>query len=220
MGFSNEWEEMYKTGAHDSVWPWTEVVALTKRYFRDKEHLSVLELGCGAGANIPFFIAMGAEYYGIEGSMTQVEKLRARFPEQNVHLTRGDFTQSLVFDKTYDLVLDRSSITHNTTADIRKVISMAQNSLKKNGMFFCLDWFSVNTNLADTEQYEKIDGNTRVYHEGYFNGLGNVHFSDKEHLLDLFSSMDIIELYEKKEERFLPKEALNCWWSIVARKRG
>lgn len=80
MGFSIEWEKTYQTGAHNSVWPWSDVVSMTNRYFRgDKSGLRVLELGCGAGANIPFFVTIGAEYCGIEGSVTEVQKLQKRW---------------------------------------------------------------------------------------------------------------------------------------------
>lgn len=48
--------------------------------------LRVLELGCGAGANIPFFAAINAEYYGIEGSSTQVKRLQ----EQYMGLSHAD----------------------------------------------------------------------------------------------------------------------------------
>lgn len=44
MGFSIEWEKTYQTGAHNSVWPWSEVVSLTNRYFKgDKSGLRVLD---------------------------------------------------------------------------------------------------------------------------------------------------------------------------------
>ena len=33
MGFSKEWDVAYKNGLHNSVWPWSDVVSLTKRYF-------------------------------------------------------------------------------------------------------------------------------------------------------------------------------------------
>ena len=41
----------------------------------------VLELGCGAGANIPFFLALGMDYYAIEGSPTIVKQLHKRYAD-------------------------------------------------------------------------------------------------------------------------------------------
>ena len=160
MGFSTEWEKMYKTGAHDSIWPWSDVVSMTYRYFPgDKNGLRVLELGCGAGANIPFYTALGAVYCGIEGSITEVQKLQERFQEENVTVKQGDFTECLPWEGTFDLILDRSSVTHNATKDIQKTILLAYEKLCEGGYYFGLDWFSTNYSVFsdEKEKCEKID---------------------------------------------------------------
>ena len=60
---------MYQDGEHLSVWLWSELISLFKRDVDFKgNNLRVLELGCGAGLNIPFFLALGADYHAIEGS--------------------------------------------------------------------------------------------------------------------------------------------------------
>ena len=53
MSFSNEWENRYKAKTHLSIWPWSDLVSLVMRHKPIKENFKVLELGCGAGANIP-----------------------------------------------------------------------------------------------------------------------------------------------------------------------
>jgi len=233
MGFSVEWEKTYQTGAHNSIWPWSEVVSLTNRYFRgDKSRLRVLELGCGAGANIPFFVSLNAEYCGIEGSATEVQKLQKQYavscgedecPPTNrsrVALLEGDFTKALPFDGEFDLILDRSAVTHNATDDIRKAIVLAYEKLRKGGYYFGLDWFSTNDRAYsdDTGLYDVIDDRTRVFHSGYFNGLGNVHFSDADHIQELFRSMTIVELYEKTKAYSIPGGKQEASWSFVAQK--
>ena len=58
MNFSKEWEERYRENTHLSVWPWSNLISYVMRYARpENKDFSVLELGCGAGANIPFFSA-------------------------------------------------------------------------------------------------------------------------------------------------------------------
>lgn len=233
MGFSIEWEKTYQTGAHNSVWPWSEVVSLTNRYFKgDKSGLRVLELGCGAGANIPFFAAIGAEYCGIEGSATEVAKLQERYEcdrgtgkcarGENCLITvlSGDFTEYLPFEGEFDLILDRGSVTHNSTADIRKTIALSYEKLRKGGYYFGLDWFSTNFGVfSDPEEvYDVIDDHTRVFHSGYFEGLGNVHFSDADHIQELFRQMTMIELYEKINTYAIPKDKKIAYWSFVAQK--
>ena len=231
MGFSAEWDKIYQTGAHNSVWPWSEVVSLTNRYFKgDKSKLRVLELGCGAGANIPFFAAIGAEYCGIEGSVTQVKKLQGQYGSLctkdkrvrggGVTVLEGDFTEALPFDGEFDLILDRGSVTTNTTVDIRKAIALAYAKLRKGGYYFGLDWISRNWGVFSdpAEVYDIIDEYTRVFHSGYFDGLGNVHFSDAAHIQELFCGMKIIELYEKVSSYTVPEGKRIAQWSFVAQK--
>ena len=230
MGFSAEWDKIYQTGAHNSVWPWSEVVSLTNRYFKgDKSKLRVLELGCGAGANIPFFAAIGAEYCGIEGSVTQVKKLQERYAaspsvdegfeggKRRITILAGDFTEDLPFDGEFDLILDRGSVTHNTTADIRKTVTLAYGKLRKGGYYFGLDWISRNWGVFSdpAEVYDIIDEYTRVFHSGHFAGLGNIHFSDAAHIQELFCGMKIIELYEKVSSYTVPEGKRIAQWSFV-----
>ena len=93
MGFSEEWETLYQQNEQNSVWPWSNLVSLAHRYGNLHENMRVLELGCGAGANIPFFVSQKAEYYGIDGSQTVVERLQKRFEKQTVHVMAADFTK-------------------------------------------------------------------------------------------------------------------------------
>ena len=61
IGFSNEWDNLYTSNAHMSVWPWSDLVSYVMRYARPKDpsNCKVLELGVGAGANIEFFYGSG-----------------------------------------------------------------------------------------------------------------------------------------------------------------
>ena len=68
MSFCKLWDEQYQSGSHQSIWPWSKVVSLVSRSCKDLSGKNVLEIGCGAGANIPFFISKKVNYYGIEGS--------------------------------------------------------------------------------------------------------------------------------------------------------
>ena len=62
--FSSEWDNCYRNNGHMSKWPWSDLVSFCMRYVDFQEdRLKVLELGCGAGANIPFFISMGVEVF-------------------------------------------------------------------------------------------------------------------------------------------------------------
>jgi len=222
MGFSHEWEQRYAANTHLSVWPWSDIVSLVHRHC--KPHIAargrVLELGCGAGANIPLFRALGMDYYGIEGSQTIVAQLHQRYPELDKNIIVGDFTEDQPFAGSFDLVVDRAAITHNTTTRIKSTLKSVYASLNSGGIFIGSDWFS--TSHTDYQDGQVTDDKyTRTnYKKGQFCGVGNVHFSDKAHLQDLFSKYEILFMEEKIIQRHEPTDNHQfASWNIVSRKK-
>ncbi|MDD5929206.1 MAG: class I SAM-dependent methyltransferase [Spirochaetales bacterium] len=226
MGFSKEWETAYSKNTHLSVWPWSHVISLTHRYCDLHEGMKVLELGCGAGANVPYFISLGVDYYGLEGSETMVRKLSEQFFQNNCHFAQADFTKSFFFENLYnnggvDVIIDRSSVTHNSTEDIKKVVELSKKYLKCGGIYIGMDWFSTENEFFKNKQYKAdvIDSNTLVFKEGYFNELGNVHFSDEKHIREIFKDFRIEFLEHKLHEQIEPYKINWAWWDFVVTKK-
>ncbi len=221
MSFSSKWDAAYRRNEHQSIWPWSNLVSRCLRHTALKNRdasFRVLELGCGAGANIPFFLEYGADYHGVEGSQAAVGSLQARFPELTDKLAAGDFTDSLIFDGPFDLVVDRAAITHNDTAAIRRCLSMIKASLSDAGVFIGCDWYS--TDSARYRQGEKgVDPFTcGDIAEGTFAGIGQVHFSSYEHIQDLFGGFKILSLDHIAEQVYVGSGEGNATWQIVATK--
>lgn len=220
MSFSNEWEQRYAENTHLSVWPWSDVVSLTRRHCRDLgAHSRVLELGCGAGANIPFFQALGVDYYAIEGSPTIAAKLRERLPQLASNIVTGDFTQPWAFVPGFALVIDRASLTCNGGHAIRRCLRQVYDALEPGGYFIGVDWYSIlHSDYANGEQGEDLH-TRKGFTSGSFAKTGNVHFSDQAHLRELFADFQLMMLEEKQALRYEPADGHRfASWLIVARK--
>jgi SAM-dependent methyltransferase len=221
MSFSNEWENRYKAKTHLSIWPWSDLVSLVMRHKPIKENFKVLELGCGAGANIPLFESLGVDYYAIEGSKTIVNQLHKQYSHFKNNIVCGDFTKDIP-DLKFDLIVDRAALTHNNEKSIIECIDKCYNHLFYGGKFIGVDWFS--TEYPDYKNGEsvsdKADTWTRTnYIDGNFANVGMVHFSDKVHLLELFKNFKILSLTQKKLLETIPSEndGLSTW-NFVAEK--
>ena len=54
------WDVIYSQNKQLSVYPWSNLVSLIKKNFKNKvNNFPVLELGCGYGANINFLLDCG-----------------------------------------------------------------------------------------------------------------------------------------------------------------
>lgn len=220
MAFSKAWDQRYKENTQRSIWPWSDLVGYVMRYARpDYEGYRVLELGCGAGANIPFFRHLGVEYYAIEGSPTIVEQLEHKFPDMKGRIMVDDFTSRISFNEGFDLVVDRASLSHNSTKAIKRCLNMVYNILNHQGKFIGIDWYST-LHSEFLKGFQDEDENTRNgYTDGPFANTGRVHYSDKRHLLDVFHNFKIEILEHKSVTREIPRDnRVFAYWNLVARK--
>ncbi|MEK3911925.1 bifunctional 2-polyprenyl-6-hydroxyphenol methylase/3-demethylubiquinol 3-O-methyltransferase UbiG [Paenibacillus sp. FSL H7-0331] len=220
MGFSKEWEESYANNTHMSKWPWSDLVSYVFRYARPNgDSFTVLELGCGAGANIPFFKSLNVTYYALEGSQSIVKQLKQTHPDIADQIQVGDFTKDLYFDLEFDLIVDRGSLTHNATSDIRRSLLLIQKKLKKNGKFIGIDWFSTEHSdyklgVVVEDEFTKTD-----IKQGHLADTGRVHFSNKPHILELFKSFNITQMEHKVVKREVPDDNFSfASWNFVAEK--
>jgi len=220
MSFSKEWDFRYKNNTNMSIWPWSDLVSYVMRYAPpDKHDFQVLELGCGAGANIPFFESLGVKYFAMEGSETIVNSLKQKFPRFKKKIIIGDFTETIPFQNHFDLVVDRSSLTHNTTKGIKRCLDLIYEKLKNGGKYIGIDWFSTlhseyGNGITDDDFFTK-----KNYTSGQFVNVGKVHFSDKSHITELLNRFDILVLEHKVVRTEIPNEnKVFASWNIVVQK--
>jgi len=199
MMFSKEWENRFSQGKSQSTFPWTDLIRYANKFGKPKWGNKVLELGPGIGANIPFFLGRGMDYYAIEGSESAVRSILSRYPELEDKVIVGDFTQSLFFDGKFNMIVDRSSVTHNDTKSIQNTLKLAAEKLEDDGRFIGIDWFSWDHNERRTGKVKVDDPYTYVFDSGKFEECGSVHFSTGEHIFKLFKDAGMmLEMLEHK----------------------
>ena len=220
MTFSNKWDTCYKNKTHSmNNWPFSDLVSYVMRFSKPgKSKIRVLELGCGSGANIPFFLSLNAEYFGIDGSKTTIRKLKKKNPMLKNNIVVGDFTKELPFQKKFDLIVDRASINHNPTNGIKKCLDLVHQKLKTNGKFIGIDWFSTR-DIGYKSGRKTNDIFTKSYVGGRYYGVSKIHFNNEKHLLNLLKNFKILCLDEKIYKSIIPiKNKTTAVWNIVAQK--
>lgn len=220
MGYSANWDQRYQQNTHMTVWPFSDLISFTMRYARPSGHgFKVLELGCGVGANIPFFLAQGAEFYAVDGSQFSVDQLHERYPNLKNNIIVGDFTQKLDFPVEFDLVVDRGSLTCNHTAGIAACIELVHQKLKPGGKFIGIDWLSTEYPMFLKGSPAEDEYTRRDYKTGPYVDVGRVHYADKPLILKLFKGFEIRVLEHKVTTRDTPDDGWKqASWNFVAQK--
>ncbi len=192
----NTWEKLYCKNLHHSIWPWAELISEVKKIRIETNE--VLELGCGMGANIPFFLSEGYLYHGVDGSETAINTNSQRFPEIKNNLKVADFTKSIPFGKKFSLIFDRASITHNQSNNIESCIKLISEHTLPNGYFIGIDWFS--DKHTDYEKGLILESGTKTDIDSIqFDSTGIVHFFKRQEIINLFqiNKFKIIKMDEK-----------------------
>ncbi len=222
MSFPTIWEDIYRNNTHLSIWPWSDMVSYVMRYARPTgPAFRVLEIGVGAGANVPFFRSLNTDYYAVDGSATIIAKLQERFSDIAGNFRVADFSKDLVVEGMFDLIVDRGAMTSNTETSIRACLKLVHQKLKPGGKFISIDMYSsqhsdyaLGTMLEDI--YTKTD-----LEEGQLRGVGPIHFSDEAHMKSLFQDFEIEIMEHKIVQRLIPENSHRfASFNTICRKRG
>lgn len=192
------WETgVYQAGRQINRWPFSELISRTFRSLGGSHpnETRVLELGCGTGNNLRFLAEEGFIPFGIDASPTAIEKARELLAahELDATLQVGDITELPWPDNSFDLVLDRAALVHNTPARIRLALEEARRTLKPGGRIISIGLKSLeHPDLAFGELQES--GAWSQFSQGKFKGLGVTSFFNAEEAIDLFSEFDSVSI--------------------------
>tara|TARA_B100000029_G_scaffold505697_1_gene586819 strand:+ start:1402 stop:2064 length:663 start_codon:yes stop_codon:yes gene_type:complete len=217
----NYWENIYRKKMQLINWPWSELIGLVNKFAikKNKKKIKVLELGFGNGPNIPFFLSLNMDYTGIEISKTIVNKVKRRFPQIKKNLIHGNFSDLDTFGKNFDLIVDRGSMTHNNSKDIRLSINLAYKAMKKGSIYIGIDWMSTEHSSFKSGSFSDDKRTKYKFKKGGFKGVGNVHFFNQAEIKDIFKKWKLLYLNKKNLISFIPRNKFNySTWSLVAKK--
>lgn len=134
-GILVQWDEAaqkYASDQEQSEYAETNKHSVKKR-FQDLTGKKVLDLGCGYGYYTDYFISIGAEVLGVDGSAKMIEIARKKYPHCRFELC--DISEKLSFEKeSFDLVFCNQVLMDMENIEI--VFSECSRILKKNGIFY------------------------------------------------------------------------------------
>ena len=195
--YNQHWEEKFSSREWGR-YPPEDLVRFMGRNFRQlpRAEISVLEIGCGPGANIWFLHREGYRVAGIDGSATAIQKAAQRIDRENHDLNPlspdlqvGNFVSLPWEDCSFDVVVDIFALYANTAEVIDQALSQVFRVLKPGGRFYSKMW---GTNTSGYKQGREIEPYTfdDILHGPCFN-MGVTHFFDEAEIKRKFEAFDI-----------------------------
>jgi len=218
--FDESWEQTYREGKQLNKYPWTDVVTFVFRHKpnRPRSEVSILEVGCGGGANVAFFAAEGFRAFGLDASVSAIAAARRRLAEGGLaaEIVEGDFTRLPFAEGTMDLVVDRAALSHADSASIAAAVADIRRVLKLGGRFLFNPFSDSHGGFSPGSL--TADGTSSGAGLSTLAGLQVTFFNAKE-IARLFSSgWRLIQCVRREELDMLDPANFFANWIVVAEK--
>jgi SAM-dependent methyltransferase len=225
VGWNTCWENnVYKKGRHLNRYPYHAVVGfILSKYgsIEDRLNVNILEIGCGAGNNLWFAAREGFRVAGIDGSKTAIKYAKKRFEAERLKgdLRVGSFVSLPWPDKTFDLIIDRGSLTTTRKQIILCALQESKRVLKSEGQLQSIiySWEHpgrrYGKNLGDHTYGE--------FSSGYFHGLGTAFFADRSDIDNLYGELfSLNSVIHTSEKNMLGNtKMVNSFWKVECVKK-
>ena len=150
-----------------------EFYAFTAAELPMKTECRILDLGCGTGLELEKYISVNpaAQITGIDLSAEMLDKLKEKFPNNNLNLICGSYFDVPFGENCFDAAVSVESLHHFTAEAKLTLYRKLYASLKRGGYFILTDYFAENEkteweyfeNLRRLKQEPGIDYN-EFYH--------------------------------------------------------
>jgi SAM-dependent methyltransferase len=213
------WERVFK----EQEWgkyPGESLIQFIARNFYNKERkkISLLEVGCGPGANIWFMAREGFKVTGIDGSETAIKIAKKRLLNENLEaeLIAGDIIKLPFKSLEFEAVIDIECLYANNEQNSLTILAEINRVLKKDGLFysrtFSNDMFIGNRLEEENHEFLNIS-------EGPLRGKGFVRLINERQIIDLYGKyFDIISIDKLEYSQYNGKQLISEFIVICKKK--
>ena len=221
--FDPVWPELYGSGRQLNRYPWDAVVRFVhanRPPDRAAADVGVVEVGCGAGANLWFAAREGFAVAGIDGSESAIAYAQQRFDDDDLagDLRVGDFTELPWPDGTFDLAIDRAALTCCGRTAAGRAVAELHRVLRPGGRLLFTPYSDRHPSAGAGRPGE--DGVRSGIDAGALVGVGQICFysrDDIDRLLDGWRLL-AVEHHDVSDELDTAAAPLRGHWHVVAER--
>lgn len=225
QAIDNFWEnEIYASGNHLNRYPYDSVVSFIFRNYprhKKRKDVKILEVGSGAGNNIWFAAREGFDVTGIEGSKTATAFINERLSKDGLkgQCITGNFVNLPFETDTFDIAIDRASITCCSFDNALKSINEVNRTLLKGGRFFFNPYSDSHSSFVAGKT--NSDGTIGSIKDGTLKGIEHIYFFSKKEIFALFdlAKWKILSMEHCQTDSVLSSNySTHAEWRVVAEK--
>jgi 2-polyprenyl-3-methyl-5-hydroxy-6-metoxy-1,4-benzoquinol methylase len=130
-------------------------------YLKKKKINRILDFGCGQGAATNFFNQKKIETLGVDISKVDINKAKKKYKKYKNNFIHVDSIEDLSrkIDKKFDVIIAGQSLYYLNNNDLKRVLNILYNSLKKNGVIFASMISSKSTLFKNSRKISNQVGN-------------------------------------------------------------
>jgi len=219
------WEKKYRSSPdYRNHYPWSEIVSFIISLYPDpnnRKDISILEVGCGNGPNLWFAAREGFNVFGIDSSRTAIDYAVDWFEKEklNGEFRVGSFCNLPYSDQSFDVVIDRASLTLATLSGLSTALGECSRVLKPGGKLFFSPYSDHDSSFYRAPDLDHV---VRGIDRGNHRGQGGqvLFLSSKDIRILLAADWHIERLIHISSVDFESKERTqNSFWNVIASKK-
>ncbi|NVM34922.1 MAG: class I SAM-dependent methyltransferase [Candidatus Lokiarchaeota archaeon] len=194
-----DWDDIFNEKGKVFLEPHPEMARISE-LLKAKGAKRILDLGCGSGRHLLFFLKKGFEVYGMDASPRGISIAEQWLLEENLkadiklHRMEEKFPYE---DNFFDAIISIQVIHHNKMKEILITISEIVRILRKGGIIF-ITFPRFGEIWNETSDLKEIEKGTYIPQKGKEKGLPH-HFFTVEEIQDVFSSFNLLEIYNDRK---------------------
>ncbi|MGZ2259833.1 class I SAM-dependent methyltransferase (plasmid) [Roseobacter sp. A03A-229] len=199
------WEELHASRPWGK-YPAEPLIRTVMRAYQTPEsraNTRVLELGCGAGANLSFFLAEGFQTHGLDGAPSAItnaeDRLRPLVTEgQTFELVVSTFEDIEAKAGSFDLIVDHFAVYANSLAVIVETYAKVREMLVDGGRFYACVWGSETSGADSGKRLEA--GTSENPTAGPCKDMGVSHFFSRPEIEEMFRGWADLQITRRVTE--------------------
>lgn len=135
------WKNFFKISDGNKFPHQALIIFFYRNFFKLKKNkVNILDLGCGTGSTL--MLIKKKSYYVdfVDISEAALKKIENKNKNKNIKTFNKSFNDFLEHSKKkYDLIIDSTSLQHQSEEEIKRSFRLINRNLKKNGYFFSIN---------------------------------------------------------------------------------